>query len=225
MALSLLSGNFDAATFFMQLLYRLPAVLLALSVHEAAHAYAAFKAGDPTARNLGRMTLDLTKHIDPVGLLCLLFFGFGWAKPVPINSRNFRHYKRDNIMVSLAGIISNFILSFIAAGIFVGVYFGLGFQNEIFLNLMLYIIMINISLGIFNLLPIPPLDGSHVLGSFLKGKAARAYAGLQRYGFWILIIMLLPVFGGYSLIGLTLGNFTNWLVFDVYFPFFGMFLG
>lgn len=208
----------DPATWLMSLLYRLPAVLLALSVHECAHAFAAYKAGDPTARNLGRMTLDPIKHIDPIGLICLLFFGFGWAKPVPINSRNFKHYRRDNILVSLAGIISNFILSFICTGIFVLVVNGFGVTNEIFVGIMFYMIAINITLGVFNLIPIPPLDGSHVLGSFLRGKAARVYGSLQRYGFIIVIVLLAT-----GVLGNFLSSFTYWLI-GVYESFFHLFL-
>ena len=107
---------FTSPSYWMMLLYSIPAVLLALSIHEYSHAFAAYRRGDPTARNLGRMTLDPVKHLDPIGLICLLLFRFGWAKPVPVNS-NFKHPKKDNIIVSLSGIIANFILSFIAAAV------------------------------------------------------------------------------------------------------------
>ncbi len=211
--------NFTDPNFWMGLLYSIPAVLLALSVHEYAHAYAAYKCGDPTARNLGRMTLDPVKHLDPIGTICLFLFRFGWAKPVPVNSRNFKHGKRDNIIVSLAGIIANFIMSFIAFGIYFIVFYKLGFQNDIFQNIMLPIVTLNITLGIFNILPIPPLDGFQFLSSFLPYKAQGVVNVLQRYGFIILLALILT-----GVTGMILGTFTNWLIFGVYAPFFGLFM-
>ncbi|MEG0256902.1 MAG: site-2 protease family protein [Christensenella sp.] len=212
-------SSFTDPNYWMGLLYSIPAVLLALSVHEYAHAYAAFKCGDPTARNLGRMTLDPTKHLDPIGTICLLLFRFGWAKPVPINLRNFKHGKRDNIIVSLSGIIANFIMSFIACAIFFIVVYKLGFQNEIFINIMLPVITLNITLGIFNLLPIPPLDGFQFLSSFLPAKAYPVISVLQKYGFIILLVLIIT--GATNFI---LGAFTNWLINDVYLAFFSLFM-
>ena len=200
-------SNFTNPYYWMMLLYSIPAVLLALSVHEAAHAYAAYKCGDPTARNLGRMTMDPLKHLDPIGTICLLLFRFGWAKPVPINSRNFKHPRRDNIWVSLSGIIANFIMSFIAYAIFHIVVFGLNIQNEIFINIIWNIIILNITLGIFNLIPIPPLDGFQFLSSFLPYKAQGVINVLQRYGFIILLILILT-----GITGMILGAFSSWLM-------------
>lgn len=208
-----------SAEYWMGVLYRIPAVLLALSIHECAHAFAAYKAGDPTARNLGRMTLDPVKHIDPIGMLCLLFFRFGWAKPVPINSRNFKHYKRDNVLVSLSGIISNFILSFIMCAIWFIVINGFGVNNEIFNNIMCQMVMINISLAIFNLLPIPPLDGFQVMATFLSKKASGVVNVLNRYGFIILIVLIIT-----SAFSFILINFITWLT-GVYDGFFALFMG
>lgn len=212
-------SNFTNPEYWMGLLYSIPAVLLALSIHEYAHAYAAYKCGDSTARNLGRMTLDPIKHLDPIGTICLLLFRFGWAKPVPVNSRNFKHARRDNVIVSLSGIIANFIMSFIAFAIYFIVFYKIGFQNEIFVNIMFPIITLNITLGIFNILPIPPLDGFQFLNSFLPYKAAGVINVLQRYGF---IILLVLIFTGVT--SMILGTFTNWLIFDVYGSFFSLFL-
>lgn len=200
----------------MGLLYSIPAVLLALSIHEYAHAYSAYRCGDPTARNLGRMSLDPVKHLDPIGLICLLLFRFGWAKPVPINSRNFKHPRKDNIIVSLSGIIANFILSFISAAILF-VALGLGFVNEIFIHIMVPVITLNITLGIFNLIPIPPLDGFQFLNSFLTRKATAVINVLYRYGFIILLVLIISGFTGW-----LLGNFTIWLI-GVYDSFFSLF--
>ncbi len=209
--------NFSDPNFWLGLLYSIPAILLALSVHECAHAYAAYKCGDPTARNLGRMTLSPIKHLDLVGTICLLFFGFGWAKPVPINSRNFKHGKRDNVIVSLSGIIANFIVAFVATGILI-LALALGFVNVIFIGIMTPIITINVALGIFNLLPIPPLDGFQLISTFLSRKAHKAISFLYRYGFLILIILIIT-----GVTSTVLGTLSNFII-GGYFSFYGLFV-
>ena len=103
----------------LQFLYILPAILIGLTVHEWAHAYAAYRLGDPTAKNLGRMTLNPLAHIDPIGFAMLLLVGFGWAKPVPVSPRNFKHYRRDDIIVSLAGITMNILIAFVFSFVYV----------------------------------------------------------------------------------------------------------
>ena len=117
---SIFSGS--AGSFIMELLYRMPAILVALAFHEWAHAYAAYRLGDPTAYNLGRMTLNPLAHIDPWGFVMLALFRFGWAKPVPINPRNFKNYRRDEIIVGLAGVVTNLLLAFVAGSQKVGIW-------------------------------------------------------------------------------------------------------
>lgn len=175
------------------LLLRLPAILLALSFHEWGHAYAAYRLGDPTARNMGRMSLNPLHHIDPIGFLMLALVGFGWARPVMINPRNLKNYRRDDIIVSLAGITMNLLLAF-AGMLFVYIYLvvsGENANNYIFLALF-SIVTINLGLMIFNLIPIPPLDGSHVLESLLIRRTGPGFfVFLDRYGSLILLALLL----------------------------------
>lgn len=197
----------------LQFLYILPAIIIGLTVHEWAHAYAAYRLGDPTARNLGRMTLNPIAHIDPIGFIMLLLVGFGWAKPVPINSRNFKHLKRDDIIVSLAGITMNILVAFVFSFIYVAGFlkWGLG-TNEAFTSIIGSIISINLALAIFNLIPIYPLDGSHVAESLLMHKIPRVFWFLRQYGQFILLALLLTnivsTVLGYLISGITSGFFS-----------------
>jgi Zn-dependent protease len=176
----------------LQFLYVLPAILIGLTVHEWAHAYAAYRLGDPTARNLGRMTLNPLAHIDPIGFAMLLLVGFGWAKPVPVSPRNFKHYRRDDIIVSLAGIMTNLIVAFLFSFVYVAGILKWGLAtNEAFMSIVGSIITINLTLAIFNLIPIYPLDGSHVAESLLMHKIPRVFMFLRQYGQWILLALLL----------------------------------
>lgn len=184
----LFSGGFTAES-FMNLLYSLPAILIAISFHEFAHAWAAWKMGDPTAKNAGRLTLDPVHHLDLIGFVCMILFRFGWAKPVPINPRNFKHPKRDEILVSLAGVAMNFLVSFVAAIFFVVIYNG----NivDIASTIIYFIMILNIYFGVFNLIPIPPLDGFHIISALFIRKAGAVVTALYRYGFIILFVLLL----------------------------------
>lgn len=191
----------------LSLLYTLPAIIIGLTVHEWAHAFAADKLGDPTAKNLGRMTLNPFAHIDLFGFLCLLVVGFGWAKPVPVNPRNFKNYRRDDIIVSLAGIAMNLVVAFFATILFYfGVYhWNLG-SNEAFYTIFLSIVTINLSLAVFNLLPIYPLDGSHVFESLFMRYIPRFFMFLRQYGQYILIALLVS-----GLVSTVLGTVVGWL--------------
>ena len=177
----------------LSLVYTLPAVIIGLTVHEWAHAAAANRLGDPTAKNLGRMTLNPLAHIDLFGFLCLLVVGFGWAKPVPVNPRNFKNYRRDDIIVSLAGIVTNLIVALITTIVFYFSLRGTLGSNEAFYSIVLNIITINLSLAVFNLLPIYTLDGSHVFESLFMRKIPKFFMFMRNYGQYILIALL--VFG------------------------------
>ena len=160
----------------LAILLTLPAVLIAITFHEYAHAFAATKLGDDTPMLQGRLTLNPMKHIDPVGFALLLFAGFGWGKPVQINPRNFnRKYSIEagEAIVSVAGPIMNFVLAVVFALIYAALYrfaptFIITQVGAIVFDMLLYLVMINIGLGVFNLIPLPPLDGSKILIKFKK---------------------------------------------------------
>ncbi len=175
-------------------------IMLAVTVHEAAHAYAANFFGDGTAKSLGRMTLNPIKHIDPLGtiiiplaMFILTSFVFGWAKPVPVNARNFKNPRRDMALVALAGPASNILMAFAWAGMtaigVAGLSSGAWYAEP--LSLMGQIgIFVNILLAVFNLLPLPPLDGGRVLVAVLPPTAANKVAMLEPWGFPILLLLL-----------------------------------
>ena len=187
----------------IHLLLSLPTILIALSVHECAHAWAAYKLGDSTAKNFGRMTINPLKHLDPLGVLCMIVAGFGWARPVPVNSRNLRNPKRDMVLISLAGPASNIVLAFIGLLILrilqvlvlpalstaaIGT-FGVDAIAMLLQFLMLFC-MLNAGLAIFNLLPIPPLDGSHLLALILPSRVYFKYVQYERYISFALVLLL-----------------------------------
>ena len=198
----------------------LPAVLVGFTIHEFSHAIVAVRLGDNTPRDQGRLTLNPIAHIELIGLIMILFAGFGWAKPVQINPNNFKNRKNDEILVSLAGPFSNLlfgigfgfllkILITVASGVFY--IHGLG---EILYQILAYFIWINLLLAVFNLFPIPPLDGSHILLSLLPERFTRFKIAYSRYGRFILIaVILLGSFTGYNLlpIGFLTGKLYNGL--------------
>ncbi|MBC7087266.1 MAG: site-2 protease family protein [Tissierellales bacterium] len=171
----------------MNYLISLPGLLIAIIFHEIAHGYVAYKLGDPTAKNAGRLTLNPIKHIDPVGFLCMLIFRFGWAKAVPINPAYFKKRKRDTILVSVAGVMTNFLLALIFGFILVNVNISNNYLYQIILIAMWY----NIMLGIFNILPFPPLDGSKVLASLLPTKLEYSFYKYERYFYFILLLLIM----------------------------------
>ena len=175
-------------------------LLFSIIVHEVAHGFVAYKRGDSTAKLLGRLTLNPIYHIDIFGSIILpailMLTGapvFGWAKPVPVNMYNLKNPKRDMIFVSLAGVTANFLLAVIA-GIIMFLIRSAGAEGSFLFSVymvMQYVIVINIVLMIFNLIPIPPLDGSRVVLFLLPRDLAQKYAKIERYGFWIILILLM----------------------------------
>lgn len=202
----------------MFFLLAFPGRILAISAHEYAHAWVADKCGDPTARMMGRLTLNPTKHLDLIGTLMMLLLGFGWAKPVPVNPRNYRNYRKDDLKVSLAGITMNlllFLLGFLAMAAMVvwavrplGAGYGelvryaanlnpdfiastLGRMASYIYEMLAYFTLVNISLAIFNLLPVPPLDGYHVLNDLLLRRSLFATEKSARTAMGILFVLMI----------------------------------
>ena len=213
----LITNGSDPKAYVIHLLLCLPIILLALSLHETAHGYVALKLGDPTARNLGRLTLNPIKHLDPIGFLCMLLAGFGWANPVPINTRNFKNPRRDMALSAAAGPVSNILLAAVFCALLkvhTLVLPHVPINSELTLNLLYfsyvflyYGVSLNITLAVFNLLPVPPLDGSRLLYVFLPPKF---YFGVMKYERYIsMAIMLLLLFGVLSPV---IGFVTNGLM-------------
>ncbi len=178
-------------------------VFLSLSVHELSHGLVAYWMGDKTAKSSGRLSLNPLQHLDPIGAICLFLFSFGWAKPVPVNPWNFKHKKAGLILTSLGGPLSNFLLAFLAqiGIVFIeqtpsGIHSDFGYLLlSVGYILCLYLIEINLGLGIFNLIPIPPLDGSKVLNAILPQRLYFKIMEYERYGFILLLLFInLPIF-------------------------------
>ena len=179
---------------FMMLSYAV-ILFLCLPVHELAHGLVAHWCGDDTAKWYGRLTLNPFKHLDVWGTAMILTVGFGYAKPVPVNSRNFRNYRRDMILVALAGPLSNFLMAAVAMFLYLLVAYKAtpGQATELLMMLLSIVINVNITLMVFNLLPIPPLDGSRLWSSFLPGRWAYT---LEQYSRYITMGLLVLSFSG-----------------------------
>ena len=198
------------------IIFDIAAFLFAISIHESAHAWSANRLGDPTARMLGRISLNPARHIDPVGTILFPLIGalsglpvFGWARPTPVDTRRLRHPRRDDVLVSGAGPASNFLVAIVAVVLLLGIRLssaaGAVFvgnlpdssaaaQGSLLATVVLLFyrfLLINLLLGVFNLIPIPPLDGSHILAGVLPDRLRYIYEEIGRFGFLLLILLLM----------------------------------
>ncbi len=196
------------------IIFAIPSILIASTIHEYAHGLIAYKLGDLTAKINGRLTLNPLAHIDPIGALAMVFFKFGWSKPVPINEYNFEHREIGTALTALAGPVSNFL----AAGLTALIYKILQIQGSGPIEFLLYtFVVINLSLGIFNLIPIPPLDGHKIIRALLPKKLRYYWEKLENFSFIFILLLLLPFspVGGFttSLISNTLSFLLKFLGF------------
>lgn len=167
------------------------ALIIAITIHEFAHAMAADRLGDPTPRSQGRLTLNPLAHLDPLGTIALLIFHFGWGKPVQFDPYNLRDPKKDSALISLAGPVSNITLAILCS-----LLLSILSLPVIITSIIMVLVEINVILAIFNLVPIYPLDGEKILLALLPSRLASEYANIMRqYGTIILILMIMPIFG------------------------------
>lgn len=193
---TLLTSDGDFRTTLAIILLEIPIILISLSAHELAHGYVAYKCGDGTAKAFGRLTLNPIKHLDPVGALCMLIMGYGWAKPVPVNMRYLKKPRRDMALVALAGPLTNFLLAVLFALLRAGIIVALSFIEVpssadtvmfVLFTLIQLGILLNLGLGIFNLIPLPPLDGANILMCLLPNHLAAKYAKVGQYTRYIML--------------------------------------
>lgn len=227
MLFSLLRGRLDFTSALMGILACLVIIFLVLPFHEWAHGYAAYKLGDNTAKYSGRLKFNPLAHIDPFGALCLLLFNFGWAKPVPVDPRNFKRPKTDMAIVALCGPLAN-IIAAVAGGLILNAMYVFGGAALLSGGVLSYVAMflfyyidINIFLAVFNIIPIPPLDGSKILFAFLPDRIVYKIYQYERFFFIAIYLLLFLGFltGPLNFLSSALQNFVMWLTRLPFLPF------
>ncbi len=212
--LSQLTSIFANQSQLVLLLLRLPIVAIALSFHEMSHAYVAHKMGDDTARNLGRLTMNPLKHLDLIGSISLVLFGIGWAKPVPVNARNFDNPKKGMALTALAGPASNLIMSIVALIPLAFAFYLFDFSVTVLQIIYLFLYLfhyLNLIYAVFNLIPVPPLDGSRIALIFLPEKV---YFGIMKYERIIMLIFFaILFFVGFNFISLICSYISSGMIY------------
>jgi len=227
-----LFGNFGNIGDFLNVaLMRIIPALLCITVHELAHGFTAYKLGDRTAKDLGRLTLNPIKHIDPIGLLMMLLIGFGWAKPVPVDIRNFKHPKWYMAVTAFAGPLSNIILAVViiftlglfttSLGVIVDPNTGqLFYTSETGLTIYTMIssaVFLSVALAVFNMLPLPPLDGSKVLFSLFPEHIYYKILRYERYGIILLLVLMnSELLFGIDIFRRTIGSMSGFIISNIY---------
>ncbi len=192
------NGLSNPKTYFLNMLIALPGIVIGLSFHEFGHAFMSDRLGDPTPRAQGRVTLNPMAHFDPVGFLALMFCGFGWGIPVEIDPRHYKHPRRDELLVSLAGVVMNLIVAIVFSFIVHFVYINVPYDKlsdgtlmGTLFNILLQVVIVNVVLMVFNLIPVPPLDGFGIITEIFNLREKSFYYTLYNYGFPILMILLI----------------------------------
>lgn len=223
---SFIRGTADVKLLLANILLSIPVILFALSAHEAAHGFVAYKCGDPTAKNLGRVSLNPLRHLDPLGTLCMLLVGYGWAKPVPIDPRHFKNPKRGMALSAAAGPLMNLTLGIVNA-LLTGLFYALltlvgNHDAPMFVVYLFYLLLILFRLGtiynfvfaVFNLIPLPPFDGSRIVYAILPEKW---YFSVMRYERTIMIVVLMVFLAlsrfGWSPVSLLAEKLYDWTVY------------
>lgn len=201
----------------IDLIITIPIVLVALTFHEVSHGFVAYKLGDPTAKRMGRLTLNPLKHLDIVGTLCMILCHFGWAKPVPVDMRQFKNPKRDMALCAIAGPLSNLLLGFLGTFIFclLASTFPIILENYYVNYFLSSFAILNIYLAIFNLIPVPPFDGSRILTAFLPDKYYIRLLQNERkiaLGFFLVLLLDSYILNGYLTSGLS--NIVWWIFYN-----------
>ena len=190
----------------------IPALLFALSFHEFAHAWMAHRLGDNTAARMGRLTLNPLNHLDPMGSMMILFVGFGWAKPVPVDSRNLYHPRTDMMKIAFAGPASNLLLDLVS-GLLIRFLDGTPFMTQTIFTLLFYFAQINTALAVFNMLPIPPLDGSQIFSGMMVRRNPELVMKMQMYGPQVLFgLILVGYFTKVSILWMLMGPFVSFFM-------------
>ncbi|MDR0885841.1 MAG: site-2 protease family protein [Clostridiales Family XIII bacterium] len=199
---AVISGEiFHPIQYLLSFVYVLPGIIIGITVHEFAHAFAAYKLGDNTPKIQGRLSLNPARHIDPIGFVALIFIHFGWGKPVQVNPYAFKKPRRDNLIVDLAGVVTNFVLAFLLVGLYKWVATSMPVSMQLahpaivsaITNIIYYAIFMNLVLCIFNLIPVPPLDGFGVITEIFNIRHTSLYQTIYQNGF--IILMILMMFG------------------------------